>query len=582
MIRKPLFIVLFVLFLTGCNNSPDTPEDWRGSGPDSLYSFQHIRSISFDRPEEALSLLDTAERMGNVNPRDADFFRANIYYNPLQDDERAYRYALQAYRSEDPDGVSDTERMEVLELLCRITAIREQFQEGISYAAQGLKLAVEGKDSRYEGSFLFQMGDCMLRIGQRESGYRNLRSGIELLEKEKDPKVLPTLSFAYGELMVALMDEGRYEEAIAEGKKREECILKLERLDPDIPEGRIDQQKAYLYAKMADFHARAGKMEEAEQYENLFLETSYSQLPQGRILLAEYCEATEQWKRLVDLYGGKDYLPATDTITENVIYYLSKKAHALHHLGRDGEAYDIMERIGELCSVRFRAELSEKAMAISEAYDSQYREVQLEKERGRSRLRQWIAILLSALLAVALLLLFEQIRHNRITGKKNQALASELDRMLQLQEEVKNMRKQAPPRQGNPRNDTESSVALFAKLEEIMDQERLYLKSELSRDDILKRLHVDKNRLALMFREVGQGFTLPTYINEKRLTHSLKLLRIHPYYTIETIAFDSGFSSSRYYHHLFKERYGITPSEYLRSVQKEKEKNQAKTAEKAE
>ena len=115
-----------------------------------------------------------------------------------------------------------------------------------------------------------------------------------------------------------------------------------------------------------------------------------------------------------------------------------------------------------------------------------------------------------------------------------------------------------------------------------MDQERLYLKSELSRDDILKRLHVDKNRLALMFREVGQGFTLPTYINEKRLTHSLKLLRIHPYYTIETIAFDSGFSSSRYYHHLFKERYGITPSEYLRSVQKEKEKNQAKTAEKAE
>ena len=576
MIRKPFFIAIIILALTGCKIQPAIPEDWKGSGPDSLYSFQHIRDISFDRPEEALSLLDTAERMGIIPPRDADFFRANIYYNPLQDDERAYRYALKAFRTDDPSTGSDREKMEVLELLCRIASIREQFQEGISYAAQGLQLAVENKDNRYEGTFLFQMGDCMLRIGQRESGFRNLRSGIELLEKDKDPKVLPTLSFAYGELMVALTDDGLYEEAILEGKKREACIIEMERLDPDFPEGRIDQQKAYLYAKMADFHAHAGKMDEARQYEKLFLETRYSRLPQGKILLAEYCEATGQWTRLVDLYGDKDYIPATDTITENVIYYLSKKARALHHLGRDSEAYDLMERIGEICTERYRSELNEKAMAISEAYDSQYREIQFEREKGRSTLRKWMAILMGTLLAAALMLLVQMIRHNRITAKKNQALASELDRMIQLQEEVKNMRKQSPARQGSSKNDIESSAALFARLEEIMDQERLYLKSELSRDDILKRLHVDKNRLALMFREVGQGFTLPSYINEKRLTHSLKLLRIHPYYTIETIAFDSGFSSSRYYHHLFKERYGITPSEYLRSVQKEKEKDSAR------
>ncbi len=40
----------------------------------------------------------------------------------------------------------------------------------------------------------------------------------------------------------------------------------------------------------------------------------------------------------------------------------------------------------------------------------------------------------------------------------------------------------------------------FILLEEIMHKEKLYLKSDLTREDVLKRLHMDKNRFARMIQ----------------------------------------------------------------------------------
>lgn len=42
------------------------------------------------------------------------------------------------------------------------------------------------------------------------------------------------------------------------------------------------------------------------------------------------------------------------------------------------------------------------------------------------------------------------------------------------------------------------------------------------------------------------------------------MLHDHPNYTIENIAWESGFAGSRNFRALFKKRYGLTPTEFLR------------------
>lgn len=103
---------------------------------------------------------------------------------------------------------------------------------------------------------------------------------------------------------------------------------------------------------------------------------------------------------------------------------------------------------------------------------------------------------------------------------------------------------------------------LFLKLENVMDQELMFLDKGLTRADILHVLGIGKNRLAKMFQDVGDGLSLPSYINGKRLNHALEVMSEHPEYTVSEIADASGFANTRNFHLLFKKRFGITPLQY--------------------
>ena len=91
----------------------------------------------------------------------------------------------------------------------------------------------------------------------------------------------------------------------------------------------------------------------------------------------------------------------------------------------------------------------------------------------------------------------------------------------------------------------------FILLEEIMHKEKLYLKSDLTREDVLKRLRMDKNRFARMIQSnTGDYYT--NYISNLRMEHSIQLMKQYPYYNLEAIALDSGLGNVRALHRLFK------------------------------
>ncbi len=102
---------------------------------------------------------------------------------------------------------------------------------------------------------------------------------------------------------------------------------------------------------------------------------------------------------------------------------------------------------------------------------------------------------------------------------------------------------------------------LFQKLHKIIVNRKLYLNSELSRNDLQTIIHVGKNRLIDMIKNEGYN-SVTIYINSLRIEHAIQLMKEQPNYTIQSIAKDSGIPNVRTFHRVFLEVTGSTPKKY--------------------
>lgn len=193
------------------------------------------------------------------------------------------------------------------------------------------------------------------------------------------------------------------------------------------------------------------------------------------------------------------------------------------------------------------------------------------------------------LLSLFALLLYRIYRYSRTVKRKNLALAQNIDREITyrfelhlaqeriyvLTAELAELTSHASPAvlpvpivpvelapapvDLNP--DTEENQKVYEELNRIVVDHKLYLNPELSRDDLIRIIHIDKNRFAQILQQ-NSGYKLSDYLNNLRIGHSVLLLKSQPDYTINAIAADSGFANMSTFYSTFKQKVGMTPSEY--------------------
>jgi len=102
------------------------------------------------------------------------------------------------------------------------------------------------------------------------------------------------------------------------------------------------------------------------------------------------------------------------------------------------------------------------------------------------------------------------------------------------------------------------------ELERLGEQEALYLKSDLSLDDLTNRLLTNRTYLSDYFNSV-KHVTFYDYINQLRITQkALPMIQQHPEFTLEYIATESGFKSISTFRRAFRKLLGVSPSQYRR------------------
>ena len=123
--------------------------------------------------------------------------------------------------------------------------------------------------------------------------------------------------------------------------------------------------------------------------------------------------------------------------------------------------------------------------------------------------------------------------------------------------------------QSNSTLSQESSFGKSSDFERIIsyiETEKPYLKTDFFLHDISKALNIPRIRVTNCFNKELQT-PFPTYRNKLRVAHAISLLRegAHLTTSIEGIAERSGFKSKSIFYAAFKEEYGVTPTDWIKT-----------------
>jgi len=102
---------------------------------------------------------------------------------------------------------------------------------------------------------------------------------------------------------------------------------------------------------------------------------------------------------------------------------------------------------------------------------------------------------------------------------------------------------------------------LMERIRELMEQEQLYLNSELKITDVASALSVNRSYISESIN-ANSGCSFSQFVNNYRIAHAQQLLRTRPGIKLSEVWTSSGFSTERTFLRTFKAITGLTPSEY--------------------
>ncbi len=106
---------------------------------------------------------------------------------------------------------------------------------------------------------------------------------------------------------------------------------------------------------------------------------------------------------------------------------------------------------------------------------------------------------------------------------------------------------------------------LMQRIEALMEEQRLYLNSDLKMGDVASQLGVHQNEVSACINN-SKGYSFSQFVNNYRVVYAQQQLREHPEKKMSQVGMESGFANDTTFYRVFKTITGLTPSEWLLSV----------------
>lgn len=255
-------------------------------------------------------------------------------------------------------------------------------------------------------------------------------------------------------------------------------------------------------------------------------------------------------------------LRLNDDINNNVFTYKLYRglSRACQQLGRWQDALEYYQKYDQQADSIFSIKRERATAALVLQYETARHEAQLQKMKS---IMQMIAVASAAALVI-LAVLWTMYRHkNRMYTSIVRQYREALRKEKTLEDRIASL---TQAQQGDTALSPGKGDELFASIERLMQQERLYRQQNITRDKLAEIVGTNRTYVSRIINE-RTGKTFNQYISSYRISEALQILT-DPSSKVQmkTIAIESGFCSFSTFAKQFKDEVGMTPSKYREKV----------------
>ena len=548
--------VVAVLALTTACTKPDRSDE-------AVALSKEIVSDGLSDVGHSVERVDSAEQAGLFTAVRANTIKAIIYENAGRRRLAAY-YAEKVIAAEAGHALTTSADSS---LYCKARCVlgNDAYADGeygksITLSKEILAFVGDGKmpkDIEMKCRALMQMADCENKLGHiAESEQLYLQCIDDLMtstQRATDYGEIDPLIYTLLSLNDLYIDNKMPEKALPLMAKMDTAMARLTRC-PNTPDWVMQKRRNNVTISKAMVCAANNQKEQAE---TLFREYQQFQGSGALDKAAEglYLSMTGRYDEAVRLFDETDSImrsngdPVIDLYVKTLFNY---KYEALQKAGRTAEALALGDRIRQLTdSIR----LQERQADVEQLQEIKQQEEEIIQKHQALVVHR--IIIASAFLVCLLIayLLWRSYKYNKVLTEKNRKLYEEIEQRRQEQQQEMELLQAAPEEQ------LTTEQQLFRRLCTLMDEQQPYTDETLNRDTLAQLLGSNGKYVEQAIRQCSKGETVSDFINRYRLEHVARLLKT----TSDPIAIIgelSGIPSRATLARLFRNAYGMTPSEY--------------------
>ena len=548
--------VVAVLALTTACTKPDRSDE-------AVALSKEIVSDGLSDVGHSVERVDSAEQAGLFTAVRANTIKAIIYENAGRRRLAAY-YAEKAIAAEAGHALTTSADSS---LYCKARCVlgNDAYADGeygksITLSKEILAFVGDGKmpkDIEMKCRALMQMADCENKLGHiAESEQLYLQCIDDLMtstQRATDYGEIDPLIYTLLSLNDLYIDNKMPEKVLPLMAKMDTAMARLTRC-PNTPDWVMQKRRNNVTISKAMVCAANNQKEQAE---TLFREYQQFQGSGALDKAAEglYLSMTGRYDEAVRLFDETDSImrsngdPVIDLYVKTLFNY---KYEALQKAGRTAEALALGDRIRQLTdSIR----LQERQADVEQLQEIKQQEEEIIQKHQALVVHR--IIIASAFLVCLLIayLLWRSYKYNKVLTEKNRKLYEEIEQRRQEQQQEMELLQAAPEEQ------LTTEQQLFRRLCTLMDEQQPYTDETLNRDTLAQLLGSNGKYVEQAIRQCSKGETVSDFINRYRLEHVARLLKT----TSDPIAIIgelSGIPSRATLARLFRNAYGMTPSEY--------------------
>lgn len=384
-----------------------------------------------------------------------------------------------------------------------------EYEKAKEYFLQSLHVFRNLDEKRHTTSNYQNLGIVEYSLGNNESGERYFNIAIQLAEEVNDSTQISKIYLDFGN---SKLDEGIYKIALDKFRKS------LAYQNPDI------RQASYYFIKekIGETYLFMNNLREAELY----------------------------------------LIEAVNELTDENQSWLSKTNLSLARLyAKNGDWEKFNFHLNKYNSIQDEILKKEEFRSLSEmqvAYETDKKNAQLEIQKLEITAQNVKLVLVSGiavfLILGSALLLYSRIKikeRNKILLVKNRELSDRWNRIQQFY-----LKK-------NENHDFTTDDTLFAKITKLINEEKLFAKTDLVVEDFARKLNTNIKYVSAAIKE-QTDMNFNTFINTYRIEEAKQLLKADEskYWSIDAIAENCGFNNPTSFYQAFKKNTGMTPTAF--------------------